>query len=256
MCLFGVVMLLFYICNKLTRYNHEQCGLDLYDYGARLYDPAAAFWTSPDPLCEKYYNISPYAFCNDNPVTFIDPDGRVIRIPKNQKKIVRYINRLAQGIFDVDKNGYLYLKKKTNTQGFSSYYTKKINGMINSKNCTVTIYIGETAKYKSEDKGKIKILSVGEYGEGISVPWPFTYENSKKIYNDVTVTISDKQHKVPSYKGKMIHQYPQDILCHELVGHATPKVLGRDTGYAIENENKVWKELNYPLRKNNEKDKE
>lgn len=41
--------------------------------------------------------------------------------------------------------------------------------MINSKNCTVTIYIGETAKYKSEDKGKIKILSVGEYGEGISV---------------------------------------------------------------------------------------
>ena len=76
MCLFGVVMLLFYICNKLTRYNHEQCGLDLYDYGARLYDPAAAFWTSPDPLCEKYYNISPYAFCNNNPVTFIDPDGR------------------------------------------------------------------------------------------------------------------------------------------------------------------------------------
>ena len=240
-------------CGKYLDRKH---GLDLYDYGARLYDPAAAFWTSPDPLCEKYYNISPYAFCNDNPVTFIDPDGRVIRIPKNQKKIVRYINRLAQGIFDVDKNGYLYLKKKTNTQGFSSYYTKKINGMINSKNCTVTIYIGETAKYKSEDKGKIKILSVGEYGEGISVPWPFTYENSKKIYNDVTVTISDKQHKVPSYKGKMIHQYPQDILCHELVGHATPKVLGRDTGYAIENENKVWKELNYPLRKNNEKDKE
>ena len=24
-CLFGVVTLLFYICNKLTRYNHEQC---------------------------------------------------------------------------------------------------------------------------------------------------------------------------------------------------------------------------------------
>ena len=76
--MFGVVTLLFYICNKLTRYNHEQCGLDLYDYGARLYDPAAAFWTSPDPLCEKYYNISPYAFCNNNPVTFIDPDGRFI----------------------------------------------------------------------------------------------------------------------------------------------------------------------------------
>ena len=62
-------------CRKYLDRKH---GLDLYDYGARLYDPAAAFWTSPDPLCEKYYNISPYAFCNDNPVTFIDPDGRFI----------------------------------------------------------------------------------------------------------------------------------------------------------------------------------
>lgn len=28
-----------------------------------------------DPLAEKYYSISPYAFCNDNPVINIDPDG-------------------------------------------------------------------------------------------------------------------------------------------------------------------------------------
>ena len=50
-------------------------GLDLYDYGARRYDPALARWTSPDPLCENYYNISPYAFCHDNPVNRIDMDG-------------------------------------------------------------------------------------------------------------------------------------------------------------------------------------
>ena len=62
-------------CGKYLDRKH---GLDLYDYGARLYDPAAAFWTSPDPLYEKHYNISPYAFCNNNPVTFIDPDGRFI----------------------------------------------------------------------------------------------------------------------------------------------------------------------------------
>ena len=52
-------------------------GLDLYDYGARRYDPALARWTSPDPLCEYYYNISPYAFCHDNPVNYIDLDGRM-----------------------------------------------------------------------------------------------------------------------------------------------------------------------------------
>ena len=33
-------------------------------------------WLSPDPLCDKYPEISPYAYCNWNPVKYIDPDGR------------------------------------------------------------------------------------------------------------------------------------------------------------------------------------
>ena len=28
-----------------------------------------------DPYGEKYYDLSPYAFCNNNPVNFVDPDG-------------------------------------------------------------------------------------------------------------------------------------------------------------------------------------
>lgn len=35
---------------------------------------------SVDPMCEKYYWISPYAYCLNNPVKFVDPDGRVPRI--------------------------------------------------------------------------------------------------------------------------------------------------------------------------------
>lgn len=31
---------------------------------------------SVDPLCEKYYWISPYAYCMNNPVKYVDPDGR------------------------------------------------------------------------------------------------------------------------------------------------------------------------------------
>lgn len=51
-------------------------GLDWYDYGARQYDPAIARFTSMDPLTEKYYHISPYAYCAGNPVNYVDPDGR------------------------------------------------------------------------------------------------------------------------------------------------------------------------------------
>jgi len=41
-----------------------------------MYDPAVGRWLSPDPLAEKYYGISPYVFCGNNPANFIDPDGR------------------------------------------------------------------------------------------------------------------------------------------------------------------------------------
>lgn len=38
-------------------------GLDLYDFHARQYDPVLGRFTTPDPLSEKYYHISPYAYC-------------------------------------------------------------------------------------------------------------------------------------------------------------------------------------------------
>ena len=50
-------------------------GLDTYDYGARQYDPILGRWDRMDPLCEKYYDVSPYAFCHNNPTNRVDLDG-------------------------------------------------------------------------------------------------------------------------------------------------------------------------------------
>ena len=50
------------------------------DFGARLYDPRTAAWLSQDPLSEKYYPISPYAYCAGNPVNLVDPDGMDIAV--------------------------------------------------------------------------------------------------------------------------------------------------------------------------------
>ena len=50
-------------------------GTPYIDYGARQYDPAIARWNAVDPLAEKYYPVTPYAFCSGNPVNFVDPDG-------------------------------------------------------------------------------------------------------------------------------------------------------------------------------------
>ena len=51
-------------------------GTGYIDFGARQYNPSLRRWMTPDPLSEKYYGVSPYAFCNNNPVNLVDPDGR------------------------------------------------------------------------------------------------------------------------------------------------------------------------------------
>lgn len=54
-------------------------GLDYYDYSARMYDATLGRFTTVDPMVEKYYSMSPYAYCANNPVNFIDLDGRAWR---------------------------------------------------------------------------------------------------------------------------------------------------------------------------------
>ncbi|WP_306303729.1 RHS repeat-associated core domain-containing protein [Prevotella dentasini] len=51
-------------------------GLNTYDYGARQYNPILPRWDRIDPLAEKYYNVSPYTYCANNPVRFVDLDGK------------------------------------------------------------------------------------------------------------------------------------------------------------------------------------
>lgn len=50
-------------------------GLDLLDYGARMYHPRLGRWLSVDPQAEKYYSQTPYGFCGGNPVRNVDPMG-------------------------------------------------------------------------------------------------------------------------------------------------------------------------------------
>jgi len=64
----------------------EETGL--YYYGARYYDPRTSVWLGVDPLAEKNPNISSYVYCANNPVIFVDPDGKelIIALDRMDKK--------------------------------------------------------------------------------------------------------------------------------------------------------------------------
>ncbi len=63
------------------KYNGKELdtkkGLNWYDYGARHYDAALGRWFAADPLAEKYYDWSPYNYCANNPIKYVDPTGKM-----------------------------------------------------------------------------------------------------------------------------------------------------------------------------------
>ena len=57
-------------------------GLNEYDFTGRWQYSIIPSFTSLDPLCEKYYSVSPYVYCLNNPLKYVDPDGKqVIPVP-------------------------------------------------------------------------------------------------------------------------------------------------------------------------------
>ncbi len=60
---------------KYTGQEHDdETGLD--NYKARWYDSDAPRFLMIDPMWAKYQSFTPYNYCANNPISFVDPDGR------------------------------------------------------------------------------------------------------------------------------------------------------------------------------------
>ena len=113
------------------KYNGKELdkmhGLNTYDYGARQYNPVTARWDRVDPLCEKYYGMSPYVYCGNNPVMLVDPDGRenIVVVGSNNNDAkgskLMFIN---QGIAEIRHNYEKYGNESNTMVLFKEGYSE------------------------------------------------------------------------------------------------------------------------------------
>ena len=77
------------------------------DFGFRQFDPKFRLgWNGADPLAEKYFPVSPYAFCAGNPVNLIDLEGQDIWEINSYGNIVRHLKTTrSDAFFMVDEYG-------------------------------------------------------------------------------------------------------------------------------------------------------
>ncbi len=223
------------------RFNGKEsqkfAGLPYLDYGARFYHPLSSRWTTMDPMSEKYYSVSPYAFCSNNPVNFVDWDGMDIWELDNMGNVVNRIEDKEKDAFHiVEKNADGEWKRTGNeisfeygTIGATHEVTVKtdkgeeltltmfeVNGDANAQqlfefmaNPEVADVEWEHVKIGFEDSGRNVVGNSHVEGQTGIIGYLFT----------TGYTIRESNHNHPSRKGAS----DNDLLLAKMVQGAQPK---------------------------------
>ncbi len=134
---------------------HKHCGKELelfsglgwYYNQARLYDPVLMRFTTLDPLAEKYYPTSPYAYCQNDPMSYIDLNGKEKILLDNRPNT------------DEDKKKELEILENYKDDGAINVW---MHGSSDGTKAIIYESSGEPGKTEISDPSKLKDLIVSK----------------------------------------------------------------------------------------------
>ena len=133
----------------------------LLDFGARLYDPRSASWLSPDPKSEKYYSVSPYAYCANDTLDLVDPEGEVphVVIGDSSSAVSKSIRKeVASEFRDAGKK----ISGPSTKKALNKEVSNRINTLSSFEKSSVSVFI-ETVETAHDD--------ALEWGTGELILW-------------------------------------------------------------------------------------
>ena len=192
----------------------------------------------PASLCPKFRrnsallpaNAGLFHYAGNNPVRYIDPDGRKIVLEgdyKQKKDIVEWINKYSYIQYDTSANGELILSGKINKNG-SRKYSDDIQRM---REIGTDTYISISDIFVDPYTKKVTKIDGGE-----------TFSNGKNENMYIVITGRPTEAR-PSGKGFLKETLPERIRLHEISGHAVPRRFNIDAN-AVKIENTIIGELN------------